>query len=374
LRPYSTPLPLKFIDFLRIQVDLFAKSYHPGKKQRTMYLVRSGAIEGFTRLAGELGENPVRLLATAGLSASLLRNPNSYLSYSKLAELLELAAIACGEPLFGLRLARTQTSSVFGDVGATISQQPTVSAAFASINKHLYLHAGGLHVEQLVRGEEVQLELKFKFTSPRGLNQLIQLSVGQLANFSGEILALPKHSIPVFLRQSCPVPDIRQRYGITYAGMAFEANNDCIRIPRKLLARKPHHDETVLRRHFEEYIQLLKLRYPDNLQDQVRDIIGQALPSGECSLQRVAATLELHPRVLQKRLRLAGSSYVKLLQETRMAIAREHLRFKSMSTTDLALNLGYAEVSVFSRSFKRLMGVSPREWQQGEPACRSAPG
>jgi AraC-like DNA-binding protein len=35
-----------------------------------------------------------------------------------------------------------------------------------------------------------------------------------------------------------------------------------------------------------------------------------------------------------------------------------------MSVTDLALNLGYADVSVFSRHFKQWTGLSPRNWQQ----------
>ncbi len=146
------------------------------------------------------------------------------------------------------------------------------------------------------------MELKFEITSPHGLNQLIQMSVGQLANFAGEILAFPKHTIPIFLGQQLPCLDIAQRYEKTYAGIEFEASRDYIRI----------------------HAGLLQQRYPDNLQDQVRDIIGQSLPSGECSLDRVATTVELSPRVLQKRLRLEGSSYVKLLQETRMTIAREH--------------------------------------------------
>jgi AraC-like DNA-binding protein len=328
-----------------------------------MFLIRSGAIEGYARVVAALGGNPVRLLAAAGLSESLLRNPNTYLSYSKLAELLEMTAITCGEPLFGLRLARTQTSAVLGDINVTVSQQPTVGDAFANINKYLYLHARGLHVAQQQRGEEVQLELKFGITSSRGLNQLIQLSVGQLANFAAEILALPNHAISLYLRQPAPVADIGLRYGKTYEGMEFDADSDGIRLSAKLLARKPRRDEEALRRHFEDYIQLLKQRYPDSLQDQVRDIIGQALPSGECSLERVAAILELHPRVLQKRLQLQGSSYVTLLQETRLTIAREHLRFKAMSITELALNLGYADVSVFSRSFRRLTGMSARQWR-----------
>lgn len=328
-----------------------------------MFLVRSGAIVGFTRLLTELGQNPVSLLTAAGLSSTLLRDPNTYLPYSKLAELLELAATACDEPLFGLRLARTQTSAVLGDIGVTISQQPTVRDAFASINKYLYLHARGVEVEQRQRGDSVQLELRFKITSPRGLSQLVQMSVGQLANFAAEILAVPGHTIPVLLRQQSPSGDISRRYGKSLSGIVFDAGNDCIRINSRLLDRKPHRDEAALRRHFEDYTRLLQQRYPDNLQDQVRDIIGQSLPSGECSLERVATTLELHPRVLQKRLRLEGSTYVKLLQETRLTIAREHLRYKSMSITELALNLGYADVSVFSRSFRRLTGMSARQWQ-----------
>lgn len=325
-----------------------------------MFLVRSGAIEGYNRLVSALGQNPVRLLAEAGLSESLLRNPNTYLAYSKLAELLEMTALACREPLLGLRLARTQTSAVLGDISVTVSQQPTVGDAFATINKHLYLHARGVHLAQQRRGDDMLLELNFELTSPRGLNQLIQLSVGQLANFAAEILALPNQAISVYLRQPAPVG---MRYGKSCEGIEFDAGNDGIRLPAKLLERRPRRDEAALRRHFEDYIQLLKQRYPDSLQDQVRDIIGQALPSGECSLERVAATLALHPRVLQKRLRSQGTSYVNLLKETRLTIAREHLRFRSMSITDLALNLGYGDVSAFSRSFRRLAGMSARQWQ-----------
>jgi len=108
----------------------------------------------------------------------------------------------------------------------------------------------------------------------------------------------------------------------------------------------------------------LQQRYPDNIQDQVCHIIGQTLPSGECSIDRVATSLGLHPRVLQKRLNKEGSTYAQLLQQTRLAIAKQHLSFKSMTITDLALNLGYADVSVFSRNFKRWTGRSPRDWQQ----------
>ena len=46
-----------------------------------------------------------------------------------------------------------------------------------------------------------------------------------------------------------------------------------------------------------------------------------------------------------------------------MEIAEQHLRYRSMAVTELALNLGYADVSVFSGNFRQWTGLSPRAWQ-----------
>jgi AraC-like DNA-binding protein len=213
-------------------------------------------------------------------------------------------------------------------------------------------------------GDTIALELVFDISSPRGIDQLIQMSVGQLATFVGDLLGSGQASRSLQLRQRDPGPAAADRRGRVDVAVEFGANIDGIRIPQYWLERKPRFDEVAIREHFREYVLLLEQRYPDNLRDQVRDIVGQLLPSGECSVERVAATLDLHPRVLQKRLQQKRTSYVELLRETRLEIARQHLRARTMSITDLALNLGYAEVSIFSRNFKQWTGQSPRAWQQ----------
>ena len=38
-----------------------------------MFLVRSGAIDGFEKLVSELGGNPVQMITEAGLSQALFR-------------------------------------------------------------------------------------------------------------------------------------------------------------------------------------------------------------------------------------------------------------------------------------------------------------
>ena len=330
-----------------------------------MFLVRSGAIDGFEKLVSELGGNPVQMITEAGLSQAQFRNPDTYISYSKLAKLLEITASACQQPLLGLLLAQRQSSSVLGDLPLILSQQETVGDMLGHINRYLYLHARGVQLLQQTRGDSVLVELVFEINSPRGLEQLIQMSTAHLANFTAELLNADRNSLPLHFRQAAPAAGI-QHPGKPFYRLQFNAESDGVRIPGKWLGRRAHRNEQALNTHLQDYLQQLQRRYPDSLQDQVRDIIGRILPSGECSIESVAATLDLHPRVLQKRLKKQDISYGELLQNTRLEIAQQHLRRNSIGVTDLALNLGYADVSVFSRNFKRWTGLSPRAWQAAQ--------
>ena len=111
-------------------------------------------------------------------------------------------------------------------------------------------------------------------------------------------------------------------------------------------------------------IAVLQLQYPDSLEKQAIDVIGKLLPTGECSLGKVAATLDMHPRSFQQRLQQNKLSYSKLLRETRQSLAELHLRDQSMNVTELAFSLGFSEVSAFSRCFKSWTGQSPKQWQK----------
>lgn len=327
-----------------------------------MFLIRSGAIEGFEQLVNQLGHNPASLLAQSGFSSAQLRDPNTYISYTRLADLLDNAALVCGVPLFGLRLAAAQSVLALGEIALSIRQQPTLADALAYSNHHIRLHAYGINVKQVPRRDTLELHLSFDFSNATGLTQLMQLSAGQafnlvsqMADDTGSALKLPLPQAAA--AQSAELPGSYRghvQYGCEFGGVSF---------PLSWLARKPQYDEQLLREHFQQRIRLLESIYPDDLQAQVRHLISNLLPSGECSIERVAAGLNLQPRVLQKRLQREHVSFRELLQQTRLEIAQRNLQHGQLSITELALNLGYAEVAVFSRNFKRWTGVSPREWK-----------
>ncbi|MGB4074083.1 helix-turn-helix domain-containing protein [Pseudomonas sp.] len=327
-----------------------------------MFLIRSGALDGFERLLGQLGQNPAELLRQHGFSSAQLREPNSYLSYLKLADLLDDCALLCHEPLFGLRLAAGQSLLAIGEMALPGSQQPSLGEALEFAKRYLHLHAQGVNLQGTLVSADYELSLSFAFSNASGLWQLNQLGVGQLFNALGFLTGSTSRQLRLHLQQARP-SDCAWLADWQAGRLVFDSPINGVSFPADWRERPPSRDEALTREYFQQRMQMLAARYPDQLQDQVCHVISSLLPAGEGSVERVGAALGLHPRTLQKRLQQEGSSFSQLLQKTRLGIARQHLQQQKMSITDLALNLGYAEVAVFSRHFKRWTGLSPRQWR-----------
>ena len=87
------------------------------------------------------------------------------------------------------------------------------------------------------------------------------------------------------------------------------------------------------------------------------------LPTSDCNKQNIAKSLAIHPKKRQRLLQQNHTSFRKLLEQTRREISKRTLELNNMSLTNLALNLGYADFSAFSRAFNVWFGVSPTEFK-----------
>lgn len=327
-----------------------------------MFLVRTGAIDGYERLVSQLGQNPAMILRDAGFTPAQLHQPNTYVSYSKLATLLDNSALLCEEPLLGMRLATGQNLMAVGELALSVTHQPTLSDALSYYDQHAHLHSRGIHVRQQTRGELAEVSLSFDFSNASGLLQLKQLSVYQLFNGMRVMTENQGQQLKLHLRQPRPAHS-SWRHKLSAGQLQFDSHLNGVSFPAGWLTRKPRSLDTLVTDYLEQRIQFLESRYPNDLKAQVCHLISILLPHGECTLGSVAAALNLQPRVLQKRLQGMGSSFGESLRTTRLDIAREHLLHSRLSITELALNLGYAEVAVFSRNFKSWTGATPLQWR-----------
>jgi len=98
--------------------------------------------------------------------------------------------------------------------------------------------------------------------------------------------------------------------------------------------------------------------------NRIREIIVENLPSGNVTVEQVAGMLGMNTRTLQRALKEEGTSFINLLNDTRMDIAKQFIQDKKMDLTEVAFLLGFAELSTFSRSFKRWTGKSPMQFRK----------
>ena len=96
-----------------------------------------------------------------------------------------------------------------------------------------------------------------------------------------------------------------------------------------------------------------------SLAETVRFLIEERLPGSSIELTDIAADLGMSPRTLNRQLQKEKTSYRDVLDKVRKDKARAYFEQDRSSILEIAVNLGYADSSNFSRAFKRWFGVPP---------------
>ena len=83
------------------------------------------------------------------------------------------------------------------------------------------------------------------------------------------------------------------------------------------------------------------------------------------TLQDLSALLNLSARQTQRLLlKNFGKTFSQKLNEARMAAATQFLTRSDLSVTDFSDRLGFCSIEHFSKTFRRLMGASPRQYRR----------
>ena len=327
-------------------------------------LIRSSSLAGFENLVRQYGVNPITLLEKAGILPAQLRDPDSFVVYAHYLELLELAAKACDEPCFGLKLGASQSMSTVGLIGAYMSRQPTILDALNVAQKYIYLHAEGIVLNLALLGQ-TSCEVRFVRLSDEKheFEQKSQLAVCLVNKILKELVGPKWRADKVCLRQFVAMKQRPLFNKVLNCEVEFNSDVDAIYFSSAFLSYKPQLNDAILDTLIADQLELQRLnKLPDEML-QIESAMKMLLATGECNKENTAKSVGLHPKKLQRILTEHNTSYRQLLDEVRKSEAMRLLQQKHINMTDLALRLGYAELSIFSRRFKLWFGMSPTEWQ-----------
>ena len=101
-----------------------------------------------------------------------------------------------------------------------------------------------------------------------------------------------------------------------------------------------------------------------NFSAAIKSLLKTYLHDSSVGVRELADLIGMSARSLQRSLSNSATSFSELLNETRIEKSIELLKNTDSKIIDIALSTGYNDPSHFSRAFRRLTGVSPRDYRK----------
>ena len=109
---------------------------------------------------------------------------------------------------------------------------------------------------------------------------------------------------------------------------------------------------------------LRSLNAGDNIAAQLKRRLADLMACGEANADAACRALKLSRRTLQRRLKAEKTSFQKVLQEVRRELSIRYLRDTRLRGLDIAMLLGYSNISSFTSAFKSWYDMPPAEYRQ----------
>lgn len=327
-------------------------------------LTRCQFLMPFADICNEIGAPTETLLQKFRLPASLEEKPDHYVPILPAIEFAEAAQKLQGIGDFGfLASQRVQFCHLSDNLRTTIRHSPTLLFALQQTCKLAQFEDTNLSMWLEQRGENLRICSKLLGTA--GLQHL-------------------EHS--QWLQNIFPIHIVRQFVGAGWepAAMGFEARYVPGREPQAFwsatrflsaqdaswievpvdylslppLGTPPLTDPPAVETEppGTDLIAMLQLMLPSYLDDRIP------------SISEIAEMANISIRSFQRKLSNTGLTYSDLIDTARFERAKKLLRDTDTRMIDVALSLGYSEPASFTRAFRRLAGVAPRQYRNAGKA------
>lgn len=325
--------------------------------------VRIGPLRCIPDVLAEFGHQPGPVLERARIAPGTLAEPDTAIHYMDVATLLEHAATTADCDHFGMTVGRRCTLEDIGLVGLLAAQAPSVGAALADFVRHIAVFDRVTELRLTVEGVQALFTLDMPAILQgegrrHALEMCLAITVRVVRELAGEDWTPDRALFPG------RSPRSRRPYQDFFrAPLDFNAPHCGLTFPVRWLDH-PVQGSQVLRRYLEDYLRGLSVEEPPTLRGRVERAI-RAMPSlRQANEESIARTLGMDPSTLRRRLAREAAGFRDILEAATLDRAQHLMRNRDLKLTQVATALGYAELSAFTRAFRRWTGLAPTEWRR----------
>lgn len=316
--------------------------------------------------AGAARERLLQHIAGAALSS-----PQGRVPMAQLIALFDAAVELTGRPDLGLEFGRRVQPGTYSTLGYALMTCDTLADAIALVPhyRRLVFDYGYSDTALSVAGDQAEFAW---LVSPGALPYCVPLAEAMLAGWYGFgcwISNTEPALTAVHFAHPAPA-DISPYTAYFGCPVHFGQTRNALLFPRSLLATRLSQADRSLHLAMREQARAALDRAFGGAEigQRTRQTLSRLLPKCETGLEAVAALLQLTPRTLQRRLRDEGLNFKQVLDDLRRELALVYLADASLSSLDIALLLGFAEQSSFTRACKEWTGSTPTEYRRRSAA------
>jgi AraC-like DNA-binding protein len=328
-------------------------------------VVLASAATGLVPFIEKNGGDIDSVFGNSGVAPDMAGAPTLKIKLSSYCRLFEEAARRTRLENFGLRFGVQFQPRDLGMWGYAVMSSPTLGVALKNLVELFPLHQE-CSTMRLQRGQDGLMRLEYQIYSAEIVQrrQDAELSLGMFRNVIRECLG-PRWA-PLEVHFEHPRPEAWQEHEAAFDAPAYfsQPTNALVFRPDLLERPMPGADARLLTMMRTCLESLGSRREGGDLFDRVRTAIRLKLPNGYPALDAIAADLRLSPGLIQRELGAHGLTYKEAVEATRQALAHAYLDQRQLPLTEIALLLGYSELSAFTRAFTRWAGSSPSAYRQ----------
>ncbi|RON42123.1 AraC family transcriptional regulator [Pseudomonas brassicacearum] len=303
-------------------------------------------------------------LAEAGLDERILHTPDVEIPAANYVELWEILGRKVDASI-GLRIGIQTVSTALGAYGQTIRSAPTMLLALRCMSHFAVVFAHAIRVDFEIDGGQVILSYQCTDPTITRRRQDSEFTIGFFLSLLREITENPRLTPQRADFEHERPTDWSLHRDVLACPLHFKQTDNRLYFPIELLEMPVRTADPRLFQALEPFLeQQRQIRAPvGDLLAELGRHIASSLSSGGASLEMVAQSMGLGPRTLQRRLAEHQVEFRLLVEDVRRSLAEAYVAKDHYSLTEVALLLGYAECSSFSRAFRRWTQVSPQQYR-----------
>lgn len=294
------------------------------------------------------------------LAAEASDHPGARVAFQVIDAMAAAAALASGDPAFGLTLAQ-QYAAFCHHLHFALAASQTLLAAVEQLIHFQAIISDQVHV--VLDRRDADYSLRFACPEPPAARWTPTDTLAGSFIYGARAMTLRPGLNPVSLAVRRPAAGVEHRYRQLFrCPIAFDQPSNVFHLSRETL----HQPLPTANSHVLGKLEELLLEYQESLvgaplTTRLRRIVTLELRNGPPKRDAIARRLGLSQRSLSRQLAEEGTSFTEVLHSVRAVLARETLA-RGGSVTETAFLLGFSDTSAFSRAFRRWTDEAPSDF------------